>query len=119
MSAWPPFDPDAVPPEEDGQHAHYVLRLYVTGTTRHSLRAVVNIRRICEEYLHGRYELEIVDITRDPLLTAREQVVAAPTLIRTLPLPLRRFIGDLSQTDRILHGLDVRLVPPPPAVTEG
>ncbi len=113
MSTRPPFEPDA-----NGQQAHYAFRLYVTGTTRHSLRAVVNIRRICEEYLHGRYELEIIDISRDPLLTAREQVVAAPTLVKTLPLPLRRFIGDLSQTDRILHRLDVRLMPPPSAIAE-
>jgi len=88
--------------------ARYVLRLYVTGTTRHSTRAIVNIRKICEEHLHGRYELEIVDISQHRSLVEGEQIVAAPTLIKKLPLPLRRFIGDMSQTERILLGLDLR-----------
>jgi len=90
------------------EHAHYVLRLYVTGTTPHSTRAIVNIRKICEEYLHGRYDLEVVDICEHPTLAEGEQIIAAPTLIKTLPLPLRRFIGDMSQTQRILLGLDLR-----------
>ena len=88
--------------------ANYVLRLYVTGSTRHSTRAIVNIRKICEEHLQGRYELEIVDISQRPTLAEGEQIIAAPTLIKKLPLPLRRFIGDMSQTDRILLGLDLR-----------
>jgi len=92
---------------ERGQ-ARYVLRLYVTGTSRHSARAIMNIRIICEEHLQGRYELEIVDISQHPALVEGEQIIAAPTLIRKLPLPLRRFIGDMSQTDRILSGLDLR-----------
>ncbi len=87
--------------------ARYVLRLYVTGTTRHSTRAIVNIRKICEEHLQGRYELEIVDISQHPTLVEGEQIIAAPTLIKKLPLPLRRFIGDMSQTERILLGLDL------------
>jgi len=86
----------------------YVLRLYVTGSSRHSTRAIVNIRKICEEHLKGRYELEIVDISQDPTLVMGEQIIAAPTLIKKLPLPLRRFIGDMSQTERILIGLDLR-----------
>jgi len=89
-------------------NARYVLRLYVTGTTRHSARAIVNIREICEEHLKGRYELEIVDISQHPTLAEGEQIIAAPTLIKQLPLPLRRFIGDMSQTERILLGLDLR-----------
>jgi circadian clock protein KaiB len=89
-------------------HARYVLRLYVTGTTRNSERAIVNIRKICEEHLRGRYDLEIVDISQHPTLAEGEQIIAAPTLIKTLPLPLRRFIGDMSQTERILLGLDLR-----------
>jgi len=88
--------------------AHYVLRLYVTGTTPHSTRAIVNIRKICEEYLQGRYVLEVVDISRRPALAEGEQIIAAPTLVKKLPLPLRRFIGDMSQTERILLGLDLR-----------
>jgi len=90
------------------EHSRYVLRLYVTGTTRHSTRAIVNIRKICEEHLQGRYDLEIVDISQHPTLAEGEQIIAAPTLIKRLPLPLRRFIGDMSQTERILLGLDLR-----------
>jgi circadian clock protein KaiB len=86
----------------------YVLRLYVTGTTPTSARAIVNIRKICDEHLAGRYDLEVVDITQRPTLAAGEQILAAPTLIKKLPLPLRRFIGDMSQTERILLGLDLR-----------
>jgi circadian clock protein KaiB len=91
--------------------ARYVLRLYVTGTTRNSERAIVNIRKICEEHLRGRYDLEIVDISQHPTLAEGEQIIAAPTLIKKLPLPLRRFIGDMSQTERILLGLDLRKTP--------
>lgn len=87
---------------------HYILRLYVTGHSPLSNRAIVNIRKICEENLAGRYELEIVDVSRNPKLAVAEQIVAAPTLIKQLPEPLRRFIGDMSQTERILVGLDVR-----------
>jgi circadian clock protein KaiB len=92
--------------------AHYVLRLYVTGTTPASARAIVNIRKICDEHLAGRYELEVVDISQNPALAAGEQIIAAPTLIKKLPLPLRRFIGDMSQTERILLGLDLRKTTP-------
>ena len=88
--------------------ACYVLRLYVTGTTPNSIRALANIREICEKYLQGRYELEVLDISQNPTLAEGEQIIAVPTLIRKLPLPLRRFIGDMSQTERILLGLDLR-----------
>lgn len=93
-----------------GAHANagYVLRLYVTGTTPHSTRAIINIRKICEEHLHGRYDLEVINIAQDSRLAAGEQIIAAPTLIKKLPLPLRRFIGDMSNTERILLGLDLR-----------
>jgi circadian clock protein KaiB len=91
--------------EDDGR---YVLRLYVTGSTPRAMRAVVNIRKICEEHLEGRYDLEVVDISQHPTLAAGEQIIAAPTLIKELPRPLRRFIGDMSQTERILLGLDLR-----------
>ena len=88
--------------------SHYVLRLYVTGATSRSARAISNIRKICEEHLEGRYDLEVVDIAEHPTLAEGEQIIAAPTLIKKLPLPLRRFIGDMSQTERILLGLDLR-----------
>jgi len=86
----------------------YVLRLYVTGMTPRSTRAVENVRTICEEHLHGRYDLEVIDIYQQPTLAKGEQIIAAPTLVKKLPLPLRRFIGDMSQTERILLGLDLR-----------
>lgn len=88
--------------------ARYVLKLYIVGTTPRSSRAIVNIRKICDEHLAGRYELEVVDVLKNPALAAGEQIVAAPTLIKKLPLPLRRFIGDMSETERILLGLDLR-----------
>lgn len=86
----------------------YRLRLYVAGLTSRSRSAIANITRICEEYLPGRYELEVIDVFRRPLLAREEQIVATPTLLRTLPLPLRRLIGDLSEKDRVLVGLDLR-----------
>ncbi len=88
--------------------ATFKLRLYIAGPTPQSTRAIVNIRKICEDHLLGRYDLEVIDICQNPALAKGEQIVAAPTLIKKLPLPLRRFIGDLSQTERILVGLDLR-----------
>jgi len=88
--------------------ARYVLRLYVSGRTRNSERAIVNIRKICEEHLRGRYDLDIVDVSRYPTLAEGAQIIAVPTLIKKQPLPLRRFIGDMSQTERILLGFDLR-----------
>jgi circadian clock protein KaiB len=89
-------------------NARYVLRLYVTGTTQHSTRAIINIRKICEEHLNGRYDLEVIDIAQNSMLAEGEQIIAAPTLIKKLPLPQRRFIGDMSKPERILLGLDRR-----------
>jgi circadian clock protein KaiB len=85
----------------------YILRLYVTGTTPNSQRAIENVRKICEEHLKGRYELEIIDIYQQPELAKEGQIVAAPTLVKKLPLPLRKFIGDMSRTERILLGLEL------------
>jgi circadian clock protein KaiB len=87
---------------------HYVLRLYVTGATPKSLLAIQNIKQICEKHLQGRYSLEVVDVYQQPVLAKGEQIIAAPTLIKFLPTPLRRFIGDMSDTERILLGLDLR-----------
>jgi len=92
---------------EHTDNNHYILKLYITGTTSRSTKAIVNIRKICEEHLQGRYDLEVVDISQNPTLAEGEQIIAAPTLIKKLPLPLRRFIGDMSQTERILLGLDL------------
>lgn len=86
----------------------YVLRLYVTGMTPASTRAIENLRAICEEHLKGRYKLEIIDIYQHPNLAKGEQILAAPTLIKKLPSPLRRFVGDLSNKERVLLGLDLR-----------
>jgi circadian clock protein KaiB len=85
----------------------YVLRLYVTGMTPKSINAIENVRKICEENLKGRYQLEIIDIYQQPELAKTEQLLAAPTLIKKLPLPLRRLIGDMSNRERILVGLDL------------
>jgi circadian clock protein KaiB len=84
-----------------------VLRLYVTGMTLKSINAIENIRKICEENLKGRYELEVIDIYQQPEYAKKEDILAAPTLIKKLPLPLRRFIGDMSNEEKILVGLDL------------
>lgn len=85
----------------------YVLRLYVTGMTPRSGRAVKNLQAICDEFLEGRYDLEVIDIYQQPALTMGEQIIAAPTLIKKLPLPMRRIIGDMSNRERVLLGLDL------------
>jgi circadian clock protein KaiB len=87
----------------------YVLRLYVAGINPRSSTAIRSITEICEEHLKENYELEIIDIYQQPTLAKGEQIIAAPTLIKKLPLPLRRFIGDLADKERILVGLDLRL----------
>ena len=86
----------------------YVLRLYVTGTTPQSVRAIANIKKLCEVYLKGRYELDVVDLYQQPQLAQSAQIVAAPTLIKKLPLPQRRIIGDMSVSQRVLAGLDLQ-----------
>lgn len=96
----------------------YVLRLYIAGMTPRSTLAVQNIRRFCEEHLQGRYDLEVIDLYQHPTLAEGEQILAAPTLIKKLPLPLRRFIGDMSDTDRILVGMDLRTAQEKRAATE-
>jgi circadian clock protein KaiB len=86
----------------------YLLTLYVTGTTSKSIRAITNLKRVCEEHLKGRYTLEVVDIYQQPERARSGQIVAAPTLIKSLPVPLRTFIGDMADTERILVGLDLK-----------
>ncbi|MCX6272763.1 MAG: circadian clock KaiB family protein [Bacteroidetes bacterium] len=88
----------------------YVLRLYITGATSRSIMAITNLKKICEEYLEGRYELEVIDLYKNPCLAKDEQIIAAPTLIKKLPLPFRRIIGDMSNKEKVLFGLDLRKV---------
>lgn len=86
----------------------YVLKLYVTGATRHSQRAIENLNDICDQYLQGQYELEVVDIYQSPLLAKEANIVAAPTLVKQLPEPMRQLIGDLSERNRVLMLLGLR-----------
>jgi circadian clock protein KaiB len=86
----------------------YSLRLYVAGQTPKSIAAISNLRKICDQHLSGRYEIEIIDLMKDPALAVRHQIVAIPTLIRQLPEPLKRIIGDLSNAEKVLVGLDIR-----------
>jgi circadian clock protein KaiB len=87
----------------------YVLKLYIVATTPNSLRAVANVRSLCEEYLQGRYDLEVIDISTQPQLAKKEQLIGAPTLVKLLPLPLRKFIGDMSRKERLIAGLEIGL----------
>jgi circadian clock protein KaiB len=88
----------------------YVLRLYITGSTVRSVLAITNLKKICEEYLEGRYELEVIDLYQHPSLAKGEQIIAAPTLIKEIPLPFRRIIGDMSDKEKVLLGLDLKVV---------
>jgi len=89
------------------RRAKYILRLYVTGSSVRSLRAVHNLKKLCEEYLSDDYDLEVIDIYENPAAARDEQIVAAPTLVKKLPQPIRKFVGDLSNTQKILVGLDI------------
>jgi circadian clock protein KaiB len=91
----------------DSSRQRYVLRLYVAGMTERSRRAIANLRAICEERLRDRYDLVVIDVYQQPTLAKGEQIIAAPTLVKKLPLPLRRVIGDMSDTKRVLVGLDL------------
>ena len=93
---------------EDLDKQVYVLRLYVAGATPASTRAIANLKAVCEGRLKGRFELEVIDIFQHPALADGEQIIAAPTLVKHLPLPLRRFVGDLSGLEGKLFGLDLR-----------
>jgi circadian clock protein KaiB len=85
----------------------YILRLYVTGSSHRSLQSVYNLKKLCEEYLPDEYDLEVIDIYKDPVAAREEQIVAAPTLVKKLPRPIRKFVGDMSNTQKILVGLDL------------
>jgi circadian clock protein KaiB len=90
----------------------YELTLYVTGASARSSQAIANVRSLCEEYLAGRYDLEVIDIYQQPAIAVSEQIIAAPTLIKKFPAPTRRMIGDLSNRDKILIGLNIVARPP-------
>jgi circadian clock protein KaiB len=90
--------------QQDG----YNLRLYVAGQTPKSVAAIANLKRLCDKHLAGRYAVEIIDLMKDPALAQRDQIVAIPTLIRQLPEPLKRIIGDLSNAEKVLVGLDIQ-----------
>jgi circadian clock protein KaiB len=85
----------------------YLLRLFVTGQTPRSVQSIANLKRLCERYLKGRYDLEVIDIYQQPEMATENQIIAAPTLIKRLPLPLRRLVGDFSNQDRVVVGLDL------------
>ncbi len=92
----------------DARQQKYVLRLYVAGMTPRSQEAIRTVTAICEEHLAGRYELEVIDLYQQPTLAKGEQIIAAPTLVKKLPQPLRRFIGSMANKEKILVGLDLR-----------
>ena len=95
---------DSAPPEDK----QWALRLYVAGQTPKSVAAFANLKKICEEHLAGKYSIEIVDLLENPRLAHDDQIVAIPTLVRKLPEPVRKIIGDLSNEERVLVGLDLR-----------
>ena len=97
-------------PDEDG---FYRLRLYTAGQTPKSIAALANLKRVCEQHLAGRYEIEVIDLMQNPRLAAGDQILAIPTLVRRLPSPLKRIIGDLSNTEKVLVGLDISAAPRP------
>ena len=96
-------------PEPADQTESWNMRLYVAGQTPKSLRALANLKQICEEHLAGKYHIEIIDLLENPQLASTDQILAIPTLIRKLPEPMRKIIGDLSNVKRVLVGLDLRL----------
>ena len=99
---------EADPQEEAVQDGHYNLRLYVAGQTPKSITALANLKTICEEHLAGRYRIEVIDLLQQPQLAAGDQILAVPTLVRRLPEPLKKIIGNLSDKERVLVGLDLR-----------
>jgi circadian clock protein KaiB len=98
-------------PESPESPERYKLRLYVAGQTPKCLVAFTNLKRICEEYLTGQYDIEVIDLLQTPALAQGDQIFAIPTLVRKLPEPVRKIIGDLSNTERVLVGLDIRRLP--------
>jgi circadian clock protein KaiB len=102
-----PLEVPAQPSAPEGTPEKYILRLYITGMTNRAARTIENLQTFCEKHLAGRYELQVIDVYQQPELARTEQIVAVPTLIKKLPLPLRRLIGDMSDEERVLVGLDI------------
>ncbi|MCF0040141.1 circadian clock KaiB family protein [Dyadobacter fanqingshengii] len=100
---------DTEPNDQNDDDDHYVLRLFVTGASLNSRRAVVNIKEICETYMKGKYSLEIVDVYQQKTIAEQEQIIALPLLIKSAPLPARRLIGDMSDTQKVLRGLGISI----------
>ncbi len=98
--------------QKDADAEFFELRLYIAGQTSRSLAALANLKRICEEHLQGRYRIEVIDLVQHPQLARGDQIIALPTLVRKLPEPIRKLVGDLSDTERALVGLDLRPVRP-------
>jgi circadian clock protein KaiB len=94
----------------DGTEVIWNLRLYVAGKTRKSITAFANLKKICEEHLAGKYRLEVIDLLKNPQLAKGDQIIAVPTLVKKLPEPLKKIIGDMADTERVLVGLDIRSV---------
>jgi circadian clock protein KaiB len=92
--------------------SNYVLKIYVTGQTPRSRRAIDNLRRICEDELRGQYEMHVIDVLERPQLAEDEKILATPTVVKELPMPIRRIIGDLSDADKVLLGLDLQTCQP-------
>ena len=110
----PPAKPAAKkPPAKDDGSSFYQLRLYVAGRTSRAEAALRNLEAICESHLHGKYRIEVVDLLVNPQLARGDQIFAVPTLVRRLPPPIKRIIGDLSDSERVLVGLDIRPGEPP------
>jgi len=101
----------AKPSKESGQADVIELRLYIAGQTPRSLKAMANLKRICGNFLDGKYRIEVIDLVRQPQLAQGDQILAIPTLVRRLPPPIRKIIGDLSNVERVLVGLDLRDAP--------
>jgi circadian clock protein KaiB len=108
MSAPEPQGTPSASDAQPDQEGLWELRLYVAGRTPKSVTAFANLKRICEEHLHGQYRIEVIDLLEHPQLAAGDQIFAIPTLVRQLPAPLKKIIGDLSNEERVLVGLDLR-----------
>jgi len=99
------------PSEESTTEGTLILRLYVAGKTPKSVTALANLKKICETHLNGKYSIEVIDLIDNPQLAKTDQIIALPTLVKKLPLPVKKIIGDLSNTERVLMGLDIIAIP--------